>query len=1455
MALLHNWKFNGNTFDSVNIPAQVTATSFAGRTGIDLVIQPEQLGITFPPKQHARDVTTVTFPPGPRGKYLKWNGVNQCAAFAEIGYWNTNPTGNFSPYYEGIFRLNNRSLPYNTVNNTLITCWVKYDGTVRPGFKFQGPIATVIDLDISLDITAGTTKFSLNDVEFGGVISADTWYFISILYRANTPTKLYASVNNGAETSVIFSTSTTDEDYSSLYCYDGLDDLRIYQNITDDKVSEVYDLGLSEEVADNISFGKWRSTKRQFKFDDPLTRTPVDNINPIPFYNPVTGNSTPFNFVMGSSASYADGKIGKAIKTGQDGRTALVPIDDNYSAEGSYPATRYANDTVGNFSIAFWIGLGYNLTAPIGFSERYVQTAFGAIMFSKDFGYYIAGQSINLGIPTGKSHGFLPLAVYPNFDHVVFVYQKKYGRTVVYVNGIPRVQIKNSLDQGSAKNRDYGSTISLSKSVYGHNSVTYGGLTYLDDLRTYGDDLVSSDVLAIYSNGYGTQDSAYKGSIYFSTSSYINYLRSTSFIALSTLAGVVRKTNLVNSVLQTTFSANHFTSGRVNQVRTLNHNAFSSFISTGTKRHTFSALKVAEFSRFSTLSMSLIKTYHSTMSVLEKPNYLYHQLPFSGFYSYTRARYIKPDSSPPINNRPPYIYPIDEAIRGGGVITAQAASPVSTSSRVKNFVPSFPRNATEGMQIIDKYGNKWTYISKYDSWISKGDVTPPDVVTDARDGIITPDIYNKLKYLNTWSGKIPPQFKLAPNTEAYYYYFRSSDDLIDFSPEQNNLRVEVNRGKLFNILHRQICPGDQGPIGNQGPQGGPGFPAKDELAFVPVFETFNATFKVFTITPLVAGGNVKLPNGHVPDISIRLYNMTGYAYKPNPNFYQVNFLNRYFFDEPKMLKEISVFSAYLDKYAMGLNPTSDDTIPASVVFSDTFAQIASDPVAEVLIDPLGKVAPRLNVFDSTLKIDKAATLSSFVYNNDDNFTSGSFVFVNSIEPNSYAVRVMQKGPDGLMGDTGTSCLEIKQCLLDGQHIVGTCPVVNIRIDCEENTFYTHCADLIDNLCVQYVSLQSNNIILTDRDVLDSKFFSVEVTLKENKIVMNYAPTVKPTPQRELDFTNWTPTGECRKARHFESYSFLWDDGKDTVCTPAIFADGPLKALGQLANAPVRDGCCEEPFFYFPAIENAICPVTTTPPPTASSTTPAPTPRPTPPAPPAPTPPAPTPPVSPTPVTSSSYNLPPVTGIHPFKNEIKISIALTKLTPTGGRFYNRVINTFLDIERVYHYCINPYIEESFNYFFDDTTYKKVDEGFDDEGIQFAVYGDTNSTVSTPCPDEVKALKRRTIRISLVDPVNYLFSFDGTDGPPGASERNLIKWYYFQLFKSPYSPSTNAMSVVDQKTYSNGDKNTLRNGTTGEITMDTTVIFSYYKDGDKTGGSQYFSDISGTEELPTTMTIKW
>lgn len=1447
MALLHNWKFNGNTFDSVNIPAQVTPTSYAGRTGIDLVIQPEQLGITNAYVQHTREIVTVTFPPGPRGNYLKWNGVNACAAYAETGYWLNGTT----PYYEGIFRLN-RNVPYNAANNTLITCWVKYDGSVRPGFKFKGPPAlNSIDLDISIDVTAGTTRFSLNGVEFGDVLVVDTWYFVSISYRANAPTTLYASTNVGTETPVTFNLDPGSEAYSSLYCYDGLDDLRIYQNIADDKAIEVYNFGFSEEIVDNIADGRWRSTKRQFRFDN----SPSDNVNPVPFYNPTTGVSTSYAAVVGD-VSYVTGKIGKAIRSGSDGRGLSYPpsgqnhsVDRSRSIVATYPATRSANDTAGNVSIAHWFSVGYALTAGNSFDEWYIDSTAGVLLqFSRFWGYIISA---------GVGHGFMTPAVYPNFDHIVSVHQKKYGRTIIYVNGVPRVQIKHTYNP-SVTRPDFGTTFKASDLSISSSPIN-NGLMYLDDLRIYDADLVSSDILAIYSNGYGTQDNALKASIYFSTSSYINYLRSTSFVALSTLAGVVRATNLVNSVLQTTFSTNHTTSGRVNQVRTLNHNAFSSFISSGTKRHTFSALKVAEFSRFSTLSMSLIKTYHSTMSVLDKPNYLYHQLPFSGFYSYTRARYIKPDSSPPINNRPPYIYPIDEAIRGGGVITAQAASPVSTSSRVKNFVPSFPRNATEGMQIIDKYGNKWTYISKYDSWISKGDVTPPDVVTDARDGIITPDIYNKLKYLNTWSGKIPPQFKLAPNTEAYYYYFRSSDDLIDFSPEQNNLRVEVNRGKLFNILHRQICPGDQGPIGNQGPQGGPGFPAKDELAFVPVFDTFNATFKVFTITPLVAGGNVKLPNGHVPDISIRLYNMTGYAYKPNPNFYQVNFLNRYFFDEPKMLKEISVFSAYLDKYAMGLNPTSDDTIPASVVFSDTFAQIASDPVAEVLIDPLGKVAPRLNVFDSTLKIDKAATLSSFVYNNDDNFTSGSFVFVNSIEPNSYAVRVMQKGPDGLMGDTGTSCLEIKQCLLDGQHIVGTCPVVNIRIDCEENTFYTHCADLIDNLCVQYVSLQSNNIILTDRDVLDSKFFSVEVTLKENKIVMNYAPTVKPTPQRELDFTNWTPTGECRKARHFESYSFLWDDGKDTVCTPAIFADGPLKALGQLANAPVRDGCCEEPFFYFPAIENAICPVTATPPPTASSTTPAPTPSaspaPTPPVSPAPTPPAPTPPVSPTPVTSSSYNLPPVTGIHPFKNEIKISIALTKLTPTGGRFYNTVINTFLDIERVYHYCINPYIEESFNYFFDDTTYKKVDEGFDDEGIQFAVYGDTNSTVTSPCPDDVKALKRRTIRISLVDPVNYLFSFDGTDGPPGSGARNLIKWYYFQLFKSPYSPSTNAMSVVDQKTYSNGDKNTLRNGTTGEITMDTTVIFSYLKSGDKVAGSQYYSDISGTEELPTTMTIKW
>jgi len=186
MSLLHNWKFNGNTYDGINNLAPITANSIPGHTGVDLIIQPQQLNVNSL-VQHTRDITSVSFPDGPRGKYLKWDGTNECAAYAEVGYHSGTIAQNS---YPGIVNLDRGITITMNPPSTLITCWVKVDSGIRPGFKFDG---TRVTRPIDVDFSPTAMRFTLNDVEFGDTVAYGEWCFISVTLRSNDPVHLYAA--------------------------------------------------------------------------------------------------------------------------------------------------------------------------------------------------------------------------------------------------------------------------------------------------------------------------------------------------------------------------------------------------------------------------------------------------------------------------------------------------------------------------------------------------------------------------------------------------------------------------------------------------------------------------------------------------------------------------------------------------------------------------------------------------------------------------------------------------------------------------------------------------------------------------------------------------------------------------------------------------------------------------------------------------------------------------------------------------------------------------------------------------------------------------------------------------------------------------------------------------------------------------------------------------------------
>src|SRR5258708_4103745 len=104
--------------------------------------------------------------------------------------------------------------------------------------------------------------------------------------------------------------------------------------------------------------------------------------------------------------------------------------------------------------------------------------------------------------------------------------------------------------------------------------------------------------------------------------------------------------------------------------------------------------------------------------------------------------------------------------------------------------PSVPKNlpthSTDGTAVCDLVGNIWQFSGVKNAWIFRGTLTAPPTVTEATDGLVTPDVYNRIAFLKAATNNgmnIGDELKINPHTDVYWYLFDSSDKLIRFTPE------------------------------------------------------------------------------------------------------------------------------------------------------------------------------------------------------------------------------------------------------------------------------------------------------------------------------------------------------------------------------------------------------------------------------------------------------------------------------------------------------------------------------------------------------------------------------------------------------------------------------------------------------------------------------------------------
>lgn len=171
----------------------------------------------------------------------------------------------------------------------------------------------------------------------------------------------------------------------------------------------------------------------------------------------------------------------------------------------------------------------------------------------------------------------------------------------------------------------------------------------------------------------------------------------------------------------------------------------------------------------------------------------------------------------------------------------------------------FPKIPINEQIVIDYSGERYKYHKNINQWVDIGRELNSHVITPKQDGIITPSIADLLINVK----EITAGLKLQ-NNKAYYYLFKTPDKSFIFSVEDNDIRIEINRSSINNLLFTTAC---QGKKGLRGPRG---YPGKNGTA-----GPLEATY-----TPIISGDILTLrqtiPSPLDTEISLRLYNTNAY---------------------------------------------------------------------------------------------------------------------------------------------------------------------------------------------------------------------------------------------------------------------------------------------------------------------------------------------------------------------------------------------------------------------------------------------------------------------------------------------------------------------------------------------------------------------------------------------------
>jgi hypothetical protein len=530
------------------------------------------------------------------------------------------------------------------------------------------------------------------------------------------------------------------------------------------------------------------------------------------------------------------------------------------------------------------------------------------------------------------------------------------------------------------------------------------------------------------------------------------------------------------------------------------------------------------------------------------------------------------------------------------------------SSECNINVGVLPKTAAHGTEICDNHGNRWLYDAGQDGWISKGTVTAPVNATEQNDGLVSPGIYQQIRKLKAFvdTGFDFRPLKISPAQNAYWYYFRSSDKMFRFRAEgEDTLRIEVDRARIYQLIMREVCPGIRGLTGETGVQGIGGLTGADETCFSPSVDGERMDFAIFTPTPLLDPlGDIPLPNDHIPEISIRLYSVSVPESASAVTVGQLQHLNAVFqsMDRPEIVDRFNQTRQILQDNSLGIRSQAanlcDIPLSPAITYPST-STVASNWIVNVEISPVA--ATEASVVSRTgVPIDELRTLNSIQYDAETNIVCGSLFLTagnnwSSLSSN-WCVKSRQKGPDGIKGDPGGCKLSVVECTMDDTNILATCPIINARLDCDLEVIYTLCADLLDEVCVDKVSLLPDSATLADSSAFKSTFAAAQMTLDECKAVHRHKVALEEDDLPELALSHWDPQPGCFTQRHFDRHEFNWIPDTDVpACDSVATWFGPDTVRPGIypweiekPSEPEADECCQDDWFYCPNVQNAPC---------------------------------------------------------------------------------------------------------------------------------------------------------------------------------------------------------------------------------------------------------------------------